>query len=63
MLELNLTDGKLVVFFSFLPENTVWHPMQIIFLGDDQHEILNPVSWEKWYFNMSAENFPQYAKL
>ena len=33
--------------FLIFPENTVWHFMQIVPIGDNMHEISNPVSWEK----------------
>ena len=39
--------------------------MQIVSLGDNLHEMSNPVFWEKYkkYFKMSsAENFTQSAK-
>ena len=38
--------------------------MQIVSVGDNLHEMSNPVFWEKLeYFNMlSAKNFTQNAK-
>ena len=33
--------------FLFFPENRIWYFMQIVSFGDDLHEMLYPVSWEK----------------
>ena len=33
--------------FLIFPENRIWHLMQIIPIGDNLHEMSNPVSWEK----------------
>ena len=60
----NLADDKLMI-FSLLPEYKIWHFMQIVSIGDNLHEMSNPVSWEKYekYFRLSpAENFTQSAK-
>ena len=49
-------------FFLFFPENSIWPFMQIVYTGDNLHEMSNPVFWEKEekYFSMSsAENFTQ----
>ena len=35
---------KLVTFFLFFPENRIWHFMQIVSIGDNLHEMPNPVS-------------------
>ena len=35
------------IFFLFFPENRIWHFMQIVSLGDNLHEMSNPVFWEK----------------
>ena len=35
------------LFFLFFPENKIWHFMQIVSLGDNLHEMSNPVFWEK----------------
>ena len=40
-------DDKLMIFFLFFPENWIWHFMQIVSLGDNLHEMSNPVFWEK----------------
>ena len=31
------------LFFFFFPENRIWHSMQIVSMGHNLHEILNPV--------------------
>ena len=59
----NSADDKLL--FFLLPEYKIWHFAQIVSIGDNLHEMSNPVSWEKYekYFRMSpAENFTQCAK-
>ena len=43
----NSADDKLVVFFLFFPENRIWHCKQIVSIGDNLHEMSNPVFWEK----------------
>ena len=35
------------IFFLFFSENRIWHFMQIVSLGDNLHEMSNPVFWEK----------------
>ena len=40
-------DDKMMLFFLFFPENRIWHFMQIVSLGDNLHEMSNPVFWEK----------------
>ena len=40
-------DDRLMIFFLFFPENRIWHFMQIVSLGDNLHEMSNPVFWEK----------------
>ena len=40
-------DDKMMLFFLLFPENRVWHFMQIVSLGDNLHEMSNPVFWEK----------------
>ena len=40
-------DDKMMLFFLFFPENRIWHYMQIVSLGDNLHEMSNPVFWEK----------------
>ena len=42
-----LADDKMMLFFLFFPENRIWHFMQIVSLGDNLHEMSNPVFWEK----------------
>ena len=44
----NLAENKLVIFFLVFPENRIWHFMQIISIGDNLHEMLNPVFMEKY---------------
>ena len=31
-------DDNLVIFFLFFPENSIWHFMQIVSIGDNLHE-------------------------
>ena len=63
----NSADDKTIgdIFLTF-PWNRIWHFIQIVFIGDNLHEMSNPVFFEKnikKYFNMlSAENFTQSAK-
>ena len=33
--------------FLFFPENRILHFMQIVSIGDNLHDMSNPVSWEK----------------
>ena len=40
-------DDKMMLFFLFFPENRIWHFMQIVSLGDNLHEMSNPIFWEK----------------
>ena len=43
-----LTDKKLMIFFLFFTENWIWHFMHIVSnIGDNVHEMLKPLSWEK----------------
>ena len=46
-LENSADDKLMMIFFLFFPENGIWHYMQIVFIGDNLHEMANPVSWEK----------------
>ena len=55
----NSADNKLVVFFLFSSETRILRFMQIVTIGDNLHEMLNPPFWEK-YFKMSAEILPKY---
>ena len=41
---LNSIDDKLLIFFLFFPENRIWKFMQIVSIGDNLHEMSNPVS-------------------
>ena len=59
----NAADYKLVTFFLFFPENRIWHFMQIVSIGDNLHEMLNPVFWEKYFRMWSADNFTKYKAL
>ena len=36
-----------MIFILFFPENRIWYFMQIVSIGGNLHEILNPVFWEK----------------
>ena len=39
-------DDKLI-FFLFSPENKIWHFMQTVSLGENLHDVSNPVFSEK----------------
>ena len=43
MLGANSADDKLMIFFLFFLANRIWHFMQIVSLGDNLHEVLNPI--------------------
>ena len=43
----NSADDKLMVIFLFFPENKILHFMQIVFKGDNLHEMSNSVFGEK----------------
>ena len=43
MLWANSADDKLMKFFLFFLENRIWHFMQIASLGDNVHEVSNPI--------------------
>ena len=43
----NSADDKLMKVFLFLPENMLWHFMQIVSLGDNLHVMSEPIFWEK----------------
>ena len=61
----NSADDKLTVFFLFLPENRIWHFVQIVSIRDNLHVMSKPgfLEKEEKYFNMlSAEIFTQNAK-
>ena len=38
---------RIEIFFLIFPENMSWHFMQIVSIGDNLHEISNPVFLEK----------------
>ena len=42
--------------FLIFPINRIWHFMLIVYIGNNLHEMSNPVSWEKYekYFNLSS---------
>ena len=42
----NSADNTLMIFSYFFPENRIWHFMQIVTIGDNLHEMSNPVFWE-----------------
>ena len=44
------SDDILKYFFLFFPENRIWHFMQIVSNGENLHELLNAVFWEKYQF-------------
>ena len=43
----NSGDHKLVIFFLFFLEKSIWHFMQIVTTGDTLHEMSDSVFWEK----------------
>ena len=46
----NTADDKLAIFFLFFllsTENKTWYYVQIVFIGDNLHEMSNLVAWEK----------------
>ena len=36
-------DDKLMIIFLFFLENRIWHFMQIVSLGDNLHEVSDPI--------------------
>ena len=38
---------KLMLVFLYFLENGLWQFLQIVFLGDNMHEIPKPIFWEK----------------
>ena len=38
---------KLVIFFLYFLENRFWHIMQIVSLGDNLHDVSDPIFYEK----------------
>ena len=60
-----LFSDNTLVKFSYFPENRIGHFMHIVSIGDNLHEMSNPVFWEKYekYFNKSyAENITPSAE-
>ena len=55
------TPGKIFsrrhieILFLFFPENGIWHFMQAVSIGDNLHEILNPVVC--WISQESGKGF------
>ena len=47
MLGKNFSRQHFEIFFLFLPENRIWHFMQIVSYGDNLHEMSNPICLEK----------------
>ena len=47
MLGANLADDKLMIFFLLFQKYGIWHFMQIVSLGDNLHEVSDPIFWEK----------------
>ena len=41
-------DNILKYFFLFFLENRIWHFMQIVSIGDNLHEVLDPIFYEKY---------------
>ena len=37
------------IIFLFFPENQIWQFMQVVSIGDNLHEMSNPVFWEKYH--------------
>ena len=53
----NFSRRNFEIFTLFFPENRIWHFVQIISLGDNLHEMSNPISQkknEKTLFNLSS---------
>ena len=42
-----LADDILKYFTYFVPQNRLWHFMQIVSSGDNLHEMPEPIFWEK----------------
>ena len=42
----NLSIWYLIIYFLIFPENRLWHFMQIVSLGDNLHEMSEPVFWK-----------------
>ena len=42
----NLADDKSIIFL-FLPENRIWHQVQIVSVGENLHEMPNPIFLKK----------------
>ena len=38
------------IIISYFPENRTWHVIQIVYFGDNIHEMSYPISWEKYFF-------------
>ena len=44
----NSADNKSMIFYLFFQKkNRIWHFMQIVSIGDNLHEMPNPVFWGK----------------
>ena len=43
----NSADDKLMIFFLISPGNRIWHFIQIVSIGDNLHEMSNPVFLDK----------------
>ena len=60
MLRANSADDKLMMFFLFFLENRIRHFMQIVSIGDNLHEVSNPIFYEKEekiFQNVICRNF------
>ena len=53
MLGKNSTDNILKYFILFFPESKIWCFMQSVFLGNNLHEMSNPIFWKKKEKNIS----------
>ena len=52
-------DGIFLIFYT---ENMIWDFISIVSIGDNLHEMTNPVFLEKYFSMLYAENFTQNAK-
>ena len=53
-------DNILKYFFLFFPENRIRHFMQIVSIGDNLHEMSNPVFWENTGDNLHEVSNPVF---
>ena len=43
LLGANSAENKMAIVFLFLLDNRIWHFMQIVSLGDNMHDVSNPI--------------------